>query len=671
MAKGRSKPGRRLDLKILVPFVTGLTHRIGMTGARRILPWTAALLLLFAGKTLADTAPIMLIVDATDAPRGILHARLQIPASPGKLTLYYPKWLPGEHAPDGPINNVTGLKITPRFRLPTLENPPPSSALTLPVWRRDDEDMFTFYFDVPAWADGVEVRMDFLLPGGGGFSSGVSSTAKLLDLNWNQVLLYPKSDAPLQLPIVASLILPEGWKFGTALPVASSSGKTVSFSPAPLETLIDSPVVAGEYFREIDLSPGTQPPHFLDIVADSAAALEIRPEQIQSFSNLVRQANALFGAQHYRDYHFLLTLSDRVAHFGLEHHESSDDRLGENYLTDDSALRVSTDLLPHEMTHSWNGKYRRPAGLATPDYQQPMRDELLWVYEGLTDYLGKVLAARSGLQTNNDFRETFALTAAMLDHRTGRDWRSLADTTVAAQLLYSAPGTDVSRRRGTDFYPEGDLIWLEADVRIRQQTHGQKSLDDFCKLFHGAPSGPPKVVSYSYDDVVKALNEIAPGDWNAFFQQRIYAITPRAPMGGIESGGWRLAYTNEVPSLLKTREGQRKFVDLSYSIGLNLGTDGQIGDVLPGTPADAAGIGSGMKLVAVNGRAWSAELLRTAVKTAATNSAPIELLVENGDFYQTCKLDYHGGEKYPVLERDAAKTDLLEEIIKPLTPTGK
>jgi predicted metalloprotease with PDZ domain len=626
-----------------------------MAGAKKILPWTAALMLLIAGKTLAGPAPITLNVDATGAPRGILRARLHIPASPGQLTLYYPKWIPGDHSPDGPINNLTGLEF--------FSNGKPLA------WRRDDVEMFTFHLDVPAGADAVDVSLNFLLPSSGGsFSAGVSSTAKLLDLNWNQVLLYPKTDAPLNEPFVATVKLPEGWKFGTALPIASASGNKIQFASAPLRTLVDSPVIAGEYFREIRLAPGFQPPHFLDLVADSAAALEITPEEIRDFSHLVTEANALFGAHHYRDYHFLLTLSDRVSHFGLEHHESSDDRLGEDYLTDPGALRVSTDLLSHEMTHSWNGKYRRPAGLATPDYQQPMRDELLWVYEGLTDYIGKVLAARSGLQTNSDFRETFALTAAMLDHRSGRDWRSLADTAVAAQLLYYAPADDASRRRGTDFYPEGDLIWLDADVRIRQQTHGQKSLDDFCKLFHGGKSGPPQMIPYTYDDVVKALNEIAPGDWNAFFQKRVYDIAPRAPLGGIENGGWTLAYTNEVPSLLKARESRRHFTDMSDSIGLSLGKDGQISDVLPGTPADAAGIGAGMKLVAVDGRAWSPEILRTAVKTAATNSAPIELLVENGDYYQTCRLDYHGGEKYPALVRDASKPDLLDEIIQPLTP---
>jgi predicted metalloprotease with PDZ domain len=397
----------------------------------------------------------------------------------------------------------------------------------------------------------------------------------------------------------------------------------------------------------------------------------MKPEDIRHFAHLVKEENALFGAHHYRDYHFLLTLSDRVAHFGLEHHESSDNRQGENYLTDAGARQTLPDLLPHEMVHSWNGKYRRPAGMATPDYQQPMLDELLWDYEGLTDYLGKVLAARSGLQTNEDFRETFALVAAVLDHRAGRSWRPLADSTVAAQLLYYAPSTGTAWRRGTDFYPEGDLIWLEADTLIRQQTKGKRSLDDFCKKFYGGPAerdGPPKVIPYTYDDVVKALNEIAPYDWRGFFQQRVYEINPRAPLGGIENAGWRLVYTNELPALLKAREGQRKYTDLSFSLGLSLGADGGINDVLPGTPAALAGIGPAMKLVAVNGRAWTADNLRTAVKTATTNSAPIELLVENGDFFNNYRLDYHGGEKYPCLERDTNRPDLLAEIIRPLTP---
>jgi predicted metalloprotease with PDZ domain len=484
-------------------------------------------------------------------------------------------------------------------------------------------------------------------------------------------LLYPQTSAPLTLPYVATLKIPAGWKFGTALPLAistrSQSGE-IEFLPAPLETLIDSPVIAGEYFRSVDLTPGETPAHYLDIVADSAAALDLKPEDQRAFTRLVKEENAQFGAHHYRDYHFLLTLSDHVAHFGLEHHESSDNRTDENFLTDVDTRTVHAELLAHEMVHSWNGKFRRPAGLATPDYQQPMEDELLWVYEGLTDYLGKVLAARSGLQTNTNFRDIFALTAAMLDHRSGREWRSLADTAVSAQLLYDSPGTGVNRRRAVDFYPEGDLIWLEVDTIIRLQTQGKKSLVDFCHAFHGGASGSPQVVPYGYDDVVNGLNSIAAYDWKAFFQTRVYDIAPRAPVGGIENGGWRLTYTNELSAFQKIREGQHKVTDLSYALGLAVGADGNIGDVWPGTPADKAGVSQGMKLVAVNGRSWSAKILRDAVKVAVTNSAPIELLVVRDDYYQTCKVDYHGGEKYPVLERDATKPDLLTDILQPLTP---
>jgi len=651
-------PGISGSLKIsviLIPFSVFFFHFIAVETKRELFQWLAAFSLLWPASALGGTAPIQLDVDATDAMRCLLHARLHIPAAPGPLTLYYPKWLPGEHMPDGPINDLTGLQMSVQGKPVT--------------WQRDPDNMYAFHLDVPAGAEAVDVSLDFLLaPGGGSFSVGVSSTAKLLDLNWNEVLLYPQTAEPLKLPYVAILRLPEGWKFGTALPVADSSGTRIEFSPAPLETLVDSPVIAGEYFRTIDLAPGESPPQVLQLVADSAAALELTPEDRRRFSHLVTEANALFGAHHYRDYHFLLTLSDRVSHFGLEHHESSDNREGENYLTDGSARRAFPDLLPHEMVHSWNGKYRRPAGLATPDYQQPMRDELLWDYEGLTDYLGKVLAARSGLQTNEDFHEIFALIAATLDHRSGRSWRSLADTAVAAQILYLAPSTGTAWRRSVDFYPEGDLIWLEADTLIRQQSKGKRSLDDFCRKFYGGESGPPKVVPYTYDDVVKALNEIAPYDWHGFFQQRVNAINPRAPLGGIENGGWHLAYTNEVPALLKIREGQRKYTDLSFSLGLNLAADGGINDVLPGTPADRAGIGPAMKLVAVNGRAWTADNLRTAVKSAATNDAPIELLIENGDYFKTYRLDYHGGEKYPCLERDPNRPDLLDEIIRPLIP---
>jgi predicted metalloprotease with PDZ domain len=320
------------------------------------------------------------------------------------------------------------------------------------------------------------------------------------------------------------------------------------------------------------------------------------------------------------------------------------------------------------MIHSWNGKYRRPNGLATPDFQQPMQGELLWVYEGLTSYLGPVLTTRCGLWTEEDFREKLALEAARLDNQPGRTWRPLADTTVAAQLLYGARTEGSAWRRGVDFYAEGALIWLEADVLIRQQSQARRSLDDFCKRFCGGQSGPPRVVPYTFNDVVTALNEVAPYNWRQFFQARVYETTPRAPLGGIEKAGWRLGYTNTVPAMLKSVESARKFTDLRFSLGLTIKEGGAMQDVVPGSPADKAGIGPAMQLVAVNGRRWTPELLRTAIKAASTNSAPLELLVENDDYFKSCKVNYHEGEKYPVLERDAAKPDLLTEILKPLTP---
>jgi predicted metalloprotease with PDZ domain len=611
---------------------------------------------LLLSQAYAQNPAIRIQVDASDAPRRILHSELQLPVRAGKLTLLYPKWIPGEHGPNGPITDVVGLKM---------------AAANKPVaWERDPEDMFAFNVEVPDGADVLDVAFDLLMPSASGaYSSGASASDNLVVVSWNQVVLYPKGAKASELTYVSSLKLPNGWKFGTALPVASESAPTIQFSPVSLEKLVDSPVLAGVYFRTLDLTPGAEPGHFIHVAADSTAALEVKPETTRHFSQLVAETGALFGARHYESYHFLLSLSDHVEHFGLEHHESSDDRTAENYLTDDDSLKGFAILLPHEMTHSWNGKYRRPAGLATPDYHQPMKGDLLWVYEGLTDYLGAVLAARCGLWTNNStFREYLALEAANLDHQQGRKWRPLSDTTAAAQLLYLARPEGASRRRRVDFYPEGDLIWLEADVLIRQQTHGQRSLNDFCSRFAGGASSPPKVVPYSLDEVVATLNEVVSYTWREFFQTRVYHVNPGAPLGGIVNGGWKLDYTNTVPEYLKVHEASDKSTDLQFSLGLTVKEDGYILDVVGDSPADKAGLSPAMKLVAVNGRRWTPELLRTATKATA-GGQPIELLIENEDFFKSYSLDYHGGERYPVLIRDETKPDLLSEILKPLTPS--
>jgi predicted metalloprotease with PDZ domain len=604
----------------------------------------------------ATPPTITLFVDATSTPRKIFHAKLKIPASAGDLTLYYPKWIPGEHAPDGPVIDLAGLKFT-------------AGGKTL-KWRRDLLDGFTIHVEVPAGENEVNAELDFLSPATfeGGFSAGSSATDKMAVISWNQVLLYPKGWKSDDLTYVATLKLPAGWKYGTPLPIASTSltgqrGDTqIIFQPTSLTTLVDSPVITGEFLKVVKLAD--DPLVEMDVAADSAAALEPPQEVWDHYKNLVEQTNKLFGAHHYRDYHFLFSLSDHVAHFGLEHHESDDSRVDERGLVDEGMRKMEASLLPHEYVHSWNGKYRRPADLATPDYEQPMEDDLLWVYEGLTNYLGTVLTARSGLLTPEQARDDLSLTAAELDHTPGREWRNLQDTADAAPELYFSPRAWESWRRSTDFYDEGTLDWLWADVIIRQQSKGKKSLDDFCKLFHGAPSTGPMVKTYTFDDVVNALNQIVSYDWRGFWTERLTNHGPGAPLGGIEGSGWKVIYDESPSEMDRGGEGGERFIDVAYSIGIDLREDGTITDTIEGMPAALAGIGPGMKLIAVNGRHYSPEVLRDALRAGKTGTAPLELLVENTDYFKTYALDYHGGERYPHLVRDESKPDLLSEIYK-------
>jgi predicted metalloprotease with PDZ domain len=596
---------------------------------------------------------VKLSVDATDAPRKLFRATETIPARPGPLTLYYPAWLPGEHGPTGPVINLSGLRFT-------------SVGKTL-QWRRDPVDMYAFHIEVPQGASSVEVSMEFLAPTfAGGFSSGSSTTAHLALYSWNWLLLYPPVEHSDDLMVDASIRLPAGWKYGTGLDTEREARGVVDFKTASLTKMVDSPVLAGEYFRVVPLAT-SQSPVVMDIAADSPAALEASPQFVNSMRKLVAEARALFGAEHYEHYNFLFTLSDRVAHFGLEHHQSNDSRVAERALIDEASGRLALGVLPHEYFHSWNGKYRRPAGLATSDYQKPMQGELLWVYEGLTEYYGNVLSARSGLWTPEQYREELAAVAANLGNRPGRTWRPLIDTTVAAQLLYNAPGEWEAERRSVDFYDEGWLIWLDADTLIRQQTNGQRSLDDFCKRFHGGQSSAPEVRPYTFDDVVTTLNEVAPYDWRAFFNERLWSLSPRAPLGGVERGGWRLTFDETRDQNTQDAEDVRERVEMAYSLGMRLNSAGMIGDVIEGLPAAAAGLSPGMTVVAVDGKAYTPSVLRDAVAAAKARKAPIQLLVNNEGALETFSLDYHGGQRYPHLTRDASKPDLLTQIITPLT----
>ena len=620
---------------------------------------------------LGAAEPVLLSVDARDAPRHILHARLKIPARPGPLTLVYPKWMPGEHGPTGPVVDLVGLRFT-------------AEGKTLP-WRRDATDMHLFHLEVPRGASAVEAEIDFATPTSTeGFTSGGSATANLLVLSWHQVLLYPAGPKADDVQVQADLRLPLGWKHGTSLETDASGPSdtdpggaqvpgtaAIRFKPVDLTTLVDSPVLAGAYLRTVPLSPPGDPrPAFLHMAADAEAALQPKPEVIEYYRRLVAEAAALFGARHYDRYHFLLTLSDHVAHFGLEHHQSSDNRIRERGLTDDDRRVMHAGLLPHEVVHSWNGKYRRPSGLITSDYRQPVDSSMLWVYEGLTNYLGDILTARSGLRTEEQFRDDLAWAAATLDHRPGRDWRPLVDTATAAQVLYDASDAWASQRRGVDFYDEGTLIWLEADTIIRKQTAGKRTLDDFCRLFHGGADSKPEVRPYTAEDVYAALGQVAPYDWKGFFDERVQKVRPRAPLGGIEGGGWRLAYVADKTPLLRSREEVDDITDARFSLGLLINKDASLVDVLGASPAASAGLAPGMKIIAVNGRRFSRRVLEDAVRLGKGGRSPIEVLAENGGFFRTYSVEYQDGPRYPTLVRDPARPDLLGDIIKPRVPAA-
>jgi predicted metalloprotease with PDZ domain len=618
----------------------------------RVLCWLLFLLTLPVPIFAAGPAPhITIALDATEAPRKIFHARMTIPVTGGPLTLYYPKWIPGEHGPTGPIQDLAGLKFTANGQI--LK------------WRRDLLDGWTIHVDVPAGAASVDASLDFLSPAGaeGLYTGGRSATDKMSVISWNTMLLYPAGWTSDELTYEATLRLPAGWKFGTPLPVASQSGSEIKFKSASLTTLVDSPVITGQYMRVVPLAQN--PLREMDIAADSAAALDAPQELLDHYKNLIDQAEKLFGAHHYREYHFVYSLSDHVAHFGLEHHESNDSRVDERSMVNPGKRLLSAGLLPHEYVHSWNGKYRRPADLTTPDYEKPMQTDLLWVYEGLTSYLGDLLTARSGIRTPEEARDELAAIAADLDHRSGRVWRNLQDTADGVPDMQGAPRQWDSWRRPLDYYDEDVLNWLWVDTIIRQQTQGKKSIDDFCHLFHGGQSGPPEVKTFTFDDVVNTLNQVVAYDWRGFWTERLTNHGPGAPLGGITNSGWKIVYDDTRSSLVKTREEERNHIEASYSIGLLLRDDGTIVDTIEGMPAAAAGIGPGMKVVAVNGRRFTAEVLRDALKAGKNSSQPLELLVENTDYYKSYKLDYHGGEKYPHLVRDDSKPDMLSDIIKP------
>ncbi|HKW13633.1 MAG TPA: M61 family peptidase [Candidatus Krumholzibacteria bacterium] len=615
--------------------------------------WMSVLLgaafVMTAHSSVRAAEPIRLELDASDAGRSLFHGRLHIPVQSGAVTLVYPKWIPGEHGPTGPITDFGGLVVS-------------GGGKTL-AWKRDGADMYAFHIDVPQGVSALDVSFDqFGATSKEGFSSASSSTPNLAIIAWNQFLLYPEGANSDDVAFAASITLPDGWQCATALTTKTHSGSRHDFEPVSLTMLVDSPVLMGRYFRVVPLDNSARPVEW-DIAADSPEALAVAPASEAAMKGLVREADALYGARHYNHYNFLFTLSDHVAHFGLEHHQCNDTRLAERTLIDEK-LRPALEVLAHEYMHSWNAKYRRPTGLATPNYQVPMDGNLLWIYEGLTQYLGCLLSARSGIWTPEYYREMLAYNAAYLDHSRGRDWRPLQDTADAAQLLYEAPDAWAMARRGTDFYDEGWMLWLDVDTRIREMSKGKKSLDDFCRVFHGGKSGPPELKTYTLDDVVATLNTIEPYDWRSYFAQHVTAATQHPPFDGITRGGWKLVYNDKKNDYEELREGAEwKRIDASYSIGIRVkDDDGSIIDVTPDLPAWKAGVGPGMTLVAVNSRKYSSAVLKDAIAATKTSKQAMTLLVENRDFFNTYTLDYHDGTRNPHLEKSGS-TDMLSRML--------
>ncbi|HEX7348760.1 MAG TPA: peptidase M61, partial [Rhodanobacteraceae bacterium] len=605
--------------------------------------------------------PGMLTVDVNlqHAPQQhIFYVHETIPVSPGSFVFQYPEWIPGEHMPSGPMNNIVGLTIT-------------ANGKTIP-WQRDTLDMYTFHVDVPQGVTQLDLAYQFLSPfHGGEFGAGVSATPNITDVEFNQVAFYPAGYYSRDVHIQPTVEIPASWKFASALQVASQNGDTVHFKPVTFNNFVDSPLISGRYFNRVDLAPGAKVPVHLNIVGDAAKDVAVSKTQLQGFRNLVTQATALFGSHHYHHYDFLLTLSDHTDHFGLEHHQSSDDRQNANFLTSKAGFMFGATLLPHEYTHSWNGKFRRPAKLWTPNFNVPMQDNLLWVYEGETDYWQGILAVRAGLETADQFKQMLAMNYASLSHRPGREWRSLQDTATAAPLTYHSYGSSYGDwRRGTDFYQEGDLLWLDVDTKLRALSHDKDSLNTFAKAFYGMDNGSYVTKTYTFDDVVAALNKIQPYDWATFLRDRLNYTGTGLPYHGIERSGWKVVYNDTPPKGPKLTGRMAEFFGgraVARAIGFSASEKGKVFSVAWNGPAFKAGMAPGMTVVAVgDGQAYSRDALKAAVKTARADHTAVKLLVKNGDQYSHLEISNPGAIEYAHLVRIKGTPDYLDDILKPL-----
>ena len=619
--------------------------RVGLCAA-----FLVALSATLGGTGAAQTTSMALTVDASDAARGILRATLTLPVAPGPLALAYPKWIPGTHGPTGRIASLMSLS----FR----QDGANGAVLS---WERDLDDPFVFHVAVPAGTTQLTARYDFRYA-----TSMDSTTSALAVLEWGAVVLYPRGAPAAGVRVTPSLRTPAGWRYGTALAVTRRNGTLLEFAPVSLERLVDSPVAMGAHARRWVLWSQGEAVNELDAFSDTEAALAITPHALSGYKNLVREAAALFRSRHWQTYHFLYALSEQVAHFGLEHHESSDNRAFENTLTDPEQFALGAALLAHEYVHSWNGKYRRPAGLATPNFNVPMQDDLLWVYEGLTNYYGEILSFRSGLRALGDAADFWAEGAAALDVEPGRKTRSLQDTAVMAAGARGESREWSAQNRAGDYYPEGSVIWYEADQIIRSRSAGARSLDDFARRFFGGHDTAPRVVPYTRVDLIHDLNATLRYDWGAFFRERVDTITPRLPSGGLDLAGRRLTYSAAQPRYMLFRERQRHRFDARYSLGLIADPTGKILEVLDGSPAARAGLGPEMQILAIDDRRFTFARAHAAIAQTAHTTVPLKLIVREDDFVRTAALDYHGGERYPHLAAVPGRADRFLDPFRPL-----
>jgi predicted metalloprotease with PDZ domain len=604
--------------------------------------------------------PVKLTVDLTDNARRVASVHEDISAEPGakELVLLYPQWIPGSHAPNGPISKLAGIVTTVDGQRVQ--------------WVRDRVNVYAFHVPLAAGSKVVGLDFQYLSPVRR-MEGRIEVSDQIADLAWNTVVMYPAGYFSRDIDFDPTLKLPAGWKYATALETASVDGATVRFKRTSLNKLIDSPVYSGVNYKRIELSPTPTDKVFLDVFADAPEDLNITPEQLETHKNLAAEADKLYGSHHYDHYDFLLLLSDKVSGIGLEHHQSSEDGLPANYFTNWAAGVGRRDLLGHEYTHSWDGKFRRPADLWTPNFNVPMRDDLLWVYEGMTQYFGNVLTARSGMRTPEETREVFARVAAGFEISPGREWRPLVDTTNQPTVSQRTPVTWVSWQRPEDYYTEGALIWLDADTKIRELTGGQKSLDDFAKLFYGPHNGSYITFTYHFDDVVKALNTVAPFDWDSFLKSRVYDLHPAVPLDGITRGGYQLVYTDTPVAWVEKAEAVGGYADFSTSLGFSIGSPrddnsknpGALSNVWWNSPAFKAGVTPDMQLLAVNGTAYTPAVLKQAIVAAENDTKPIDLTFMRGNQLKTIAMDYHRGLRYPSLQRVEGTPDRLDDILAP------